>query len=191
MVARKLNSDDELDCLTQLFVAHGAPENVRSDNGPEFVALNVRAWLGRIGVKTRSSSRAALGRTAIARASTPTARRTPGGGAVLGLVRSKVLIERWRQHYNTIRPQARLLEPGMGHGATQLVPVLRVEEYEAAAAGPDELAADCAVPAPQLVPLVDLRRFLCSQCSCIRAAQKSKARPFVSSSLLRSPSSLT
>ena len=52
VVARKLNSDDVLDCLTHLFVAHGAPENVRSDNSPEFVARNVRAWLGRIGVKT-------------------------------------------------------------------------------------------------------------------------------------------
>jgi Integrase core domain len=62
VVARKLNSHDVLDCLTHLFVAHGTPENVRSDNGPEFVARNVRAWLGRIGVKTlfRSWSRPAL-----------------------------------------------------------------------------------------------------------------------------------
>ena len=34
VVARKLNSDDVHDCVTHLFVAHGAPENVRSDNGP-------------------------------------------------------------------------------------------------------------------------------------------------------------
>jgi putative transposase len=51
VVARKLNSDDVHDCVTHLFVAHGAPENVRSDNGPEFVARNARAWLRRIGVK--------------------------------------------------------------------------------------------------------------------------------------------
>jgi putative transposase len=51
VVGRKLNSDDVHDCVTHLFVAQGAPENVRSDNGPEFVARNVRAWLGRIGVK--------------------------------------------------------------------------------------------------------------------------------------------
>ena len=30
----------------------GPPEHIRSDNGPEFVARNVRGWLGRIGVKT-------------------------------------------------------------------------------------------------------------------------------------------
>ena len=52
VVARRLRSDDVLQCLTDLFVAHGPPEHIRSDNGPEFVACNVRGWLGRIGVKT-------------------------------------------------------------------------------------------------------------------------------------------
>ena len=52
VVARNLKSDDVLHCLTELFVAHGPPEHIRSDNGPEFVARNVREWLGRIGVKT-------------------------------------------------------------------------------------------------------------------------------------------
>ncbi len=31
---------------------HGPPEHIRSDNGPEFIAINVREWLGRIGVMT-------------------------------------------------------------------------------------------------------------------------------------------
>jgi transposase InsO family protein len=52
VVARRLNSDDVLHCLTELFVRHGAPDNIRSDNGAEFTANAVRAWLGRIGVKT-------------------------------------------------------------------------------------------------------------------------------------------
>jgi hypothetical protein len=52
VVARKLRSDDVLHCLTDLFVAHGPPDHIRSDNGPEFVARNVREWLGRIGVTT-------------------------------------------------------------------------------------------------------------------------------------------
>ena len=34
VVARKLRSDDVLHCLTDLFVAHGMPEHIRSDNGP-------------------------------------------------------------------------------------------------------------------------------------------------------------
>jgi putative transposase len=54
VVARRLRSDDVLHCLADLFVVHGPPEHIRSDNGPEFIAINVREWLGRIGVKTLS-----------------------------------------------------------------------------------------------------------------------------------------
>jgi putative transposase len=52
VVARKLKFDDVLHCLTDLFVAHGPPEHVRSDKGPEFAARNVREWPGRICVKS-------------------------------------------------------------------------------------------------------------------------------------------
>jgi transposase InsO family protein len=38
--------------LTELFVLNGAPEHIRSDNGPEFTAKVVRGWLERVGVKT-------------------------------------------------------------------------------------------------------------------------------------------
>ena len=41
-----------LQYLTDLFVEHGPPEHIRSDNGPEFAAKAVRRWLGRVGVKT-------------------------------------------------------------------------------------------------------------------------------------------
>jgi transposase InsO family protein len=52
VVARRPNSDDVLHCLTELFVRYGPPDHIRSDNGAEFTANAVRAWLGRIGVKT-------------------------------------------------------------------------------------------------------------------------------------------
>ncbi len=45
-------SEDVVQCLTDLFVAHGPSEHIRSDNGLEFVARNVRLCLDRIGVKT-------------------------------------------------------------------------------------------------------------------------------------------
>ena len=51
-VARSLKSDDVLQTLTDLFVEHGPPDHVRSDNGSEFTARAVRQWLGRISVKT-------------------------------------------------------------------------------------------------------------------------------------------
>ena len=46
-VERRLNSRDVLDELGELFVRHGPPEHIRSDNGPEFIATALREWLGR------------------------------------------------------------------------------------------------------------------------------------------------
>ena len=42
-VARKLGSADVIDVLADLFIARGAPVHVRSDNGPEFVAIAKRS----------------------------------------------------------------------------------------------------------------------------------------------------
>ena len=43
---------DVIDQLFQLFVLRGIPEYLRSDNGPEFTAREIRRWLARMGVKT-------------------------------------------------------------------------------------------------------------------------------------------
>ena len=46
VVARKIRAHDVLEVLADLFVRHGPPEYLRSDNGPEFTAKLVRRWLG-------------------------------------------------------------------------------------------------------------------------------------------------
>ena len=51
-VARRLNSEDVLERLAELFVNRGVPDHIRSDSGPEFTSRAVREWLERIGVKT-------------------------------------------------------------------------------------------------------------------------------------------
>jgi putative transposase len=51
-VARRIRSDDVLHTLTDLFVVHGIPAHIRSDNGSEFTAKAVRGMLNRLGVKT-------------------------------------------------------------------------------------------------------------------------------------------
>ena len=51
-VDRKLNSTDVVDTLLDLFVMHGVPDYIRSDNGSEFTARLVREWLKRLKVKT-------------------------------------------------------------------------------------------------------------------------------------------
>ncbi len=37
-----------LDVLTDLFIMRGVPAFIRSDNGPEFVAKAVRAWINAV-----------------------------------------------------------------------------------------------------------------------------------------------
>jgi putative transposase len=51
-VARGITSEDVIDALAELFAMRGVPQHVRSDNGPEFIALAIQKWLGQIGVET-------------------------------------------------------------------------------------------------------------------------------------------
>ncbi len=38
--------------MADLFVARGLPDYIRSDNGPEFTAKQLQAWLERLGMDT-------------------------------------------------------------------------------------------------------------------------------------------
>ena len=51
-VNRKLRSTDVIDALSDLFILRGIPGHIRSDNGPEFVAMAVREWIAAVGAKT-------------------------------------------------------------------------------------------------------------------------------------------
>jgi putative transposase len=51
-VERSLQSIDVLERLADLFVERGLTEYIRSDNGPEFAADQIRSWLKRLGVGT-------------------------------------------------------------------------------------------------------------------------------------------
>jgi transposase InsO family protein len=48
-VKRKLNTTDVIDVLTDLFILRGVPAFIRSDNGPEFVAVAIRNWINAVG----------------------------------------------------------------------------------------------------------------------------------------------
>jgi transposase InsO family protein len=51
-VARRLGSYQVIETLADVMLWRGMPENVRSDNGPEFVARDLRKWLGKVGAGT-------------------------------------------------------------------------------------------------------------------------------------------
>lgn len=50
-VSRSMTSEDVIDRLAELFVMHGVPEYIRSDNGPEFIAQAIQQWLTLLDVR--------------------------------------------------------------------------------------------------------------------------------------------
>lgn len=108
-VARRMTSEDVLERLTDLFIHRGVPDHIRSDNGAEFTSKAVRGWLAKVEVRTLyiepgspwengyiESFNGKLRDELLARETFYT------------LLEAKVLTERWRQHYNTIRPHSAL-----------------------------------------------------------------------------------
>lgn len=107
--ARRLTSDDVLERLTWLFVTRGVPEHIRSDNGPEFTAKEVRRWLCRVGVKTLFIEPGSPWENGYVESFNGKLRDEFLSGEVFDTLKeAKVLIERWREHYNRVRPHSSL-----------------------------------------------------------------------------------
>ncbi len=106
VVARRLRSDDVVRCLADHFFEHGPPEHIGSDNGPEFIAKNVRGWLVRIGVKTLyiepGSPRKKNGYGESFNSKPRD--KLPNMEIFTTLRKAQVLIEQCRRHYNAFRP---------------------------------------------------------------------------------------
>jgi transposase InsO family protein len=108
-VARSLTSQDVLARLAELFVYRGVPEYIRSDNGPEFTAIAVREWLGRIGVKTLYIEPGSPWENGYCESFNGKLRDELLDGEIFyTLGEAKVIIEAWRRIYNEVRPHSSL-----------------------------------------------------------------------------------
>ena len=108
-VQRSLKSDDVLAVLTDLFTKHGPPAHIRSDNGAEFTAHAVRDWLARIGVKTLYIEPGSPWENGYNESFNGKLRDELLNGEIFYTMKeATILIERWRQHYNQIRPHSSL-----------------------------------------------------------------------------------
>ena len=108
-VDRSLTRHDVLECLEDAFVRHGIPKHIRSDNGPEFRAKEVRQWLAEIGVKTQFIEPGSPWENGYNESFNGTLRRELLDREVFDtLYEAKVLVERWRKEYNTVRPHSAL-----------------------------------------------------------------------------------
>ena len=108
-VGRRLGSDEVLEVLAGLFVERGAPEHVRSDDGPEFAAGAVRGWLARLGVATLFIEPGSPWENGYCESLNGKLRDELLDREVFHSLReAQVLIEAWRRHYNTVRPHSAL-----------------------------------------------------------------------------------
>jgi transposase InsO family protein len=106
---RNLKSDDVMDCLTEMFIRHGAPEYIRSDNGSEFTAKMVRRWLSNIGVQTLYIEPGSPWENGYIESFNGKFRDELLNGEIFyTLKEAKTLIEKWRTEYNTFRPHSSL-----------------------------------------------------------------------------------
>jgi transposase InsO family protein len=108
-VARSLRSGDVLDRLESLFVQRGTPEYIRSDNGPEFTAKAVRSWLARLEIQPLFITPGSPWENGYVESFNGKLRDELLNREIFTtLWEAKVLIERWRMHYNRLRPHSAL-----------------------------------------------------------------------------------
>ena len=108
-VGRKLGSTEVIDVLTDLFIARGIPAYIRSNNGPEFVATAVKAWITELGVRPAYIEPGSPWENGYVESFNGKFRdELLACEAFNTLGEARVLIEQWREHHNTVRPHSTL-----------------------------------------------------------------------------------
>jgi transposase InsO family protein len=106
---RKITSYDVIEHLAELFVERGAPDYIRSDNGPEFTARVVREWLERLGVKTLFIEPGSPWENGFIESFNGKMRDEHLNREIFDTIfEARILTERWRKEYNTKRPHSSL-----------------------------------------------------------------------------------
>ena len=108
-LGRQLTHHDVLERLADLFVQRGVPAYLRSDNGSEFTAKPVRTWLTRLGVKTLYIAPGSPWENGYVESFNGKLRDEVLNREIFDtLWEVKVLVERWRNEYNHLRPHSAL-----------------------------------------------------------------------------------
>jgi transposase InsO family protein len=126
----KLGADEVMDVLTDLFVTRGIPDHIRSDNGSEFTAKAIKAWLHKLKVKTLYIEPGSPWENGYNESFNGRLRdELLNGETFYTLKEAQVIMEQWRHHYNHIRPHTSL-------GYKPPAPMTRIKEGAFAYAPP-------------------------------------------------------
>ena len=109
LVARRIRAIDVILALADLFLQKGIPKYIRSDNGPEFIAEKLRNWLGTLEVQPLYIQPGSPWENGFIESFNGKMRYELLNGEIFfSLLEAKVIIEKWRKHYNTKRPHSSL-----------------------------------------------------------------------------------
>ena len=108
-VSRSITSERVIDELERLFRKHGPPANLRSDNGPEFIAEALKAYLADEQVAMRYIEPGAPWQNGYVESFNSTFRDEVLDRELLAtMLEAEVLSEQFRRRYNTYRPHSAL-----------------------------------------------------------------------------------
>ena len=112
-VATKMGHAEVLDALYPLLLKHGKPEYLRSDNGPEFIAGDLQAWLKKVGIKPIQIYPGSPWENGYNERFNGTLRREVLNAEWFStLKQAQAVINYWLKQYNYIRPhQALNMQP--------------------------------------------------------------------------------
>ena len=126
-VGRRIRSTDVIVVLAELMVTRGVPEHIRSDNGPEFTAKAVREWLERVGSKTLYIEPGSPWENGYVESFNGKLRDELLDREVFNTLReAQILVERYRQTYNRIRPHSSLGYMPPAPEAVRLSPTIQM-----------------------------------------------------------------
>lgn len=109
VVARRIRSQDVLLILADLFLSRGIPTHIRSDNGPEFIASKLRHWLMQLNVAPLYIEPGSPWENGYVESFNGKMREQFLNGELFyTLKEAQIMTERWRIHYNTVRPHSSL-----------------------------------------------------------------------------------
>ena len=93
--------------LQYLFAVRGAPEHIRSDNGPEFVAKDIKRWLDQAQVRTLYIQKASPWENGYVESFNGKLRdELLNRELFLGLDEARYVLDTWRNDYNHRRPHS-------------------------------------------------------------------------------------
>lgn len=108
-VQRRMTSQDVIFLLADLFVQHGCPKFIRSDNGPEFLAKRLMRWFETLAVQPLFITPGSPWENGYCESFNGKMRYELLNGEIFySLTEAKIVLETWRQHYNTTRPHSSL-----------------------------------------------------------------------------------